>query len=139
MVWGDFASLGATGTTYEIHDYHLTSASSCIDAADNLAVPPDGNDLDADGDVSERTPLDVGDTSRFVDDPDATDLGIPDPPDYPEVVDEAAAATGVAGIPGPSSATTRTVTARSRPASSPRSPASASSPASTPTATAPSP
>lgn len=33
-VWGDFAGLGATGTSYKILDIHLKSKSSCIDAGD---------------------------------------------------------------------------------------------------------
>ncbi len=70
-----------------VDDYHLAAGSPCIDAADDTAVPPDVADLDEDGDTSERTPLDLAGDPRFVDDPGTIDTGVPDPPDYPEVVD----------------------------------------------------
>ena len=50
----------------EDDDLRLQSGSPCIDAADNTAVPPDDTDLDEDGDVSERLPLDLDGTPRFV-------------------------------------------------------------------------
>ncbi|MBU0641596.1 MAG: right-handed parallel beta-helix repeat-containing protein [Planctomycetes bacterium] len=65
----------------------LRSGSPCIDAADNTAVPADTADLDNDGDTSERVPLDLDREPRFFDDPHTDDTGVPDPPDYPEVVD----------------------------------------------------
>jgi len=86
-VWGDFASLGAPGTTYQVNNYRLGAGSPCIDAADNTAVPFDSADLDGDGDTSERTPLDLDGNPRFQDDPATTDSGVPDPPLYPNVVD----------------------------------------------------
>ena len=48
-------------------DYHLSSGSPCIDAADNTAVPR-GIDTDLEG------------NPRFVDDPDTEDTGNGDPP-----------------------------------------------------------
>ena len=68
-------------------DHHLSAGSPCIDAADDFAVPADVADLDDDGDTAERTPLDLDYSARFVDDPDTTDTGVPDPPNHPEVVD----------------------------------------------------
>ncbi len=76
---------GLPGT--EDDDLRLLPGSPCIDAADNTSVPPDEADLDGDGDTAERTPLDLDGNSRFVDDPATEDSGVPDPPDYPEVVD----------------------------------------------------
>jgi hypothetical protein len=68
-------------------DYRLLPGSPCIDAGSNLAVPEDVADLDGDGDVEERTPLDLAGRPRFFDDPATVDTGLADPPDYPEVVD----------------------------------------------------
>jgi hypothetical protein len=59
-------------------DLHLQAGSPCIDAADNTAVPPDGTDLDGDGNVTERTPYDRAELPRFVDDPATADTGVPD-------------------------------------------------------------
>lgn len=73
--------------TWEDNDYHLASGSPCIDAADNTAVPADTADLDDDGNTAERIPLDLDGDPRFVDDPAMTDTGVPDPPDYAEIVD----------------------------------------------------
>jgi len=61
-------------------DLHLSDASPCIDAADNDAVPTDAADLDADGDTSEKTPLDLDLLPRFVDDPLVDDTGNGTPP-----------------------------------------------------------
>jgi len=83
---GDFASLGAPDITYQIRDYHLDGGSPCIDAADNTAVPADSADLDGDGDLAERTPLDLGGDPRFVNDLDTEDTGVA-ADDYPEIVD----------------------------------------------------
>lgn len=71
----------------EDDNLRLQPGSPCIDAADNTAVPPDSADLDGDGDTTERTPFDLDGNPRFVDDPNTVDTGVPDPPDYPEVVD----------------------------------------------------
>ncbi|UCC29177.1 MAG: S8 family serine peptidase [Phycisphaerales bacterium] len=65
----------------------LLPFSPAIDAADDTAVPADDADLDGDEDTAERTPLDLDGNARFFDDPMTDDTGVPDPPDYPEVVD----------------------------------------------------
>jgi hypothetical protein len=61
-------------------DGRLGPGSPCIDAADNSAVPPDSDDLDDDGDVSEPVPYDLDGNPRFVDDPCREDTGLGDPP-----------------------------------------------------------
>ncbi len=71
----------------EDDDLRLSVGSPCVDAADNTVVPEDGADLDGDGDTSERTPLDIDGSLRFVDNPLVDDTGLPDLPDYPEVID----------------------------------------------------
>jgi hypothetical protein len=69
-------------------DYRIGTLSPCIDRANDFDVPADVADLDGDYDTEERTPLDLGGTARFLDDPATPDgNGVPDPPDYPEVVD----------------------------------------------------
>ncbi len=68
-------------------DLRLSVGSPCIDAGSNMAVPLDAADLDQDDDTAERTPLDMDGNPRFVDDPDTTDTGLDDLPDYPEIVD----------------------------------------------------
>ncbi|MHC4478431.1 MAG: C10 family peptidase [Planctomycetota bacterium] len=68
-------------------DYRLLSGSPCIDAGNNMAVPADAADLDDDGDRAERTPLDLDNGSRFIDDPGTVDTGLSQWPDYPYVVD----------------------------------------------------
>ena len=73
--------------TLEDNDYRLASGSPCVDAADNTAVPSDTADLDEDGDLSERITLDLDFYPRFMNDPNTNDTGVPDPPDYLEVVD----------------------------------------------------
>ena len=76
---------GQAGT--EDDDLRLRRGSPCIDRGDNLAVPADHADLDGDGDLDERTPLDFAGAPRFLDDPSTPNLGVPDPPAYPAVVD----------------------------------------------------
>jgi len=83
--------------TWQDNNCRLSAGSPCIDAADNTAVPADIADLDADGDVTERTPLDLAGMLRFRDDPDTEDTGVPDPPDYPEIVDMGAYEFHLAG------------------------------------------
>ncbi|HPF40247.1 MAG TPA: thrombospondin type 3 repeat-containing protein [Phycisphaerae bacterium] len=68
-------------------DLRLRNESPGIDAGSNLAVAQDAADLDADGDILERTPLDLLGTARFLDDPSTVDSGEPDPPTYPAIVD----------------------------------------------------
>jgi predicted outer membrane repeat protein len=48
-------------------DLRLGAASTCIDVGNNHDVPRDGVDLDDDGDLHERTPLDLGGNPRFAD------------------------------------------------------------------------
>ncbi|MHC4695892.1 MAG: right-handed parallel beta-helix repeat-containing protein [Planctomycetota bacterium] len=71
----------------EDDDLRLGIGSPCTDAGDNTAVPQDVSDLDDDGDVSERTPLDLDGNARFIDDPCIGDSGVSDPPDYVAIVD----------------------------------------------------
>jgi hypothetical protein len=75
VVWGDFASLGAAGMNYQVHDYHLSLDSPAIDAGVNTAVPLDTWDLDGDGDTAERLPWDWGGGPRFFDHPHTPDTG----------------------------------------------------------------
>ncbi|MFQ5411703.1 MAG: right-handed parallel beta-helix repeat-containing protein [Phycisphaerae bacterium] len=89
---------GVAGT--EDDDLRLQAGSPCIDAGDNTAVPADIADLDGDGDTTERTPLDLAGNPRFVDDPATVDTGIPDPPDYPGVVDMGAFEFEICGLTG---------------------------------------
>lgn len=69
--------------TWSDNDYHLGAGSPCIDAANNVAVPPEVT-TDLDGDP------------RFVDDPDTPDTGVGDPP----IVDMGAYEYQVGGCPG---------------------------------------
>ena len=55
---------GIAGT--EDDNLRLSPGSPSIDAADNLAVPPDTADLDGDGDTTEPTPLDLDGNRRIV-------------------------------------------------------------------------
>ncbi|RIK62868.1 MAG: hypothetical protein DCC65_16840 [Planctomycetota bacterium] len=48
-VWGDFAGLGATGTSYKILDIHLQLTSPCIDAGDPYFTPDPPTQTDLDG------------------------------------------------------------------------------------------
>jgi predicted outer membrane repeat protein len=61
-------------------DHRLGPGSPCIDAASNVAVPPDSEDLDGDGDVLEPVSDDLDGNPRFVDDPCREDTGLGDPP-----------------------------------------------------------
>ncbi len=78
----------------------LYDGSPCIDAGSNFALPPDTFDLDDDGDTAERTPLDIDGELRFSDDPATANTGVPDPPDYPDIVDIGADEYGPCGSPG---------------------------------------
>lgn len=49
-------------------DLRLGYGSPCIDHADNAEVTQDVADLDRDGDTEEKTPFDIGGSTRFVDD-----------------------------------------------------------------------
>ena len=86
-ILGDLTGIGAPTDPYQIDDYHLKSGSPCIDRASNLEVPPDIADLDGDTNVTERTPVDLDPKPRFMNDPNAQDLGVPDLPLYPDHVD----------------------------------------------------
>ncbi|MHC4624037.1 MAG: right-handed parallel beta-helix repeat-containing protein [Planctomycetota bacterium] len=48
-------------------DYHLLPTSPCVDAGDNTALPPDAQDLDADGNTAEPLPLDLDGNVRTAD------------------------------------------------------------------------
>jgi hypothetical protein len=76
-------------------DYRLAAGSPCIDAAQNGYVPFDTLDVDADGEILERLPLDVGGLPRFVDDPSTTDTGVPSLPQYPTIADIGAHEFGI--------------------------------------------
>jgi len=58
---------GVWGTDDDIYgDLRLKSTSSAIDAGDSFALPADGADVDADGNVAETLPLDMdGGVRRF--------------------------------------------------------------------------
>jgi len=87
--WGDDPTTPGIdeGANDDFGDLRLTSGSPCVDAGDSAAVPPDTTDLDDDGDVSERILFDLDGNPRFVDDPLTFNTGVPDPPDYIEIVD----------------------------------------------------
>jgi len=82
----------------EDDNLRLSAGSACIDAGINAFVPPDTPDLDGDGNTAEPIPLDLDYGQRFVDDPCTVDTGLPDPPDYLEVVDMGAYEYGSTGI-----------------------------------------
>ncbi len=56
-------------------DARLADGSPVADAGRNSYVPADGADLDEDGNLSEKVPLDLDGLARFVDDPQAPDTG----------------------------------------------------------------
>ncbi|HOW72592.1 MAG TPA: right-handed parallel beta-helix repeat-containing protein [Phycisphaerae bacterium] len=68
-------------------DYHLRPGSPCVDAGDNTAVPPDTEDIDADGDTAEPIPVDLGGWPRFFEDPNTPDTGTCDNPCSRPIVD----------------------------------------------------
>ncbi|MFH1419698.1 MAG: right-handed parallel beta-helix repeat-containing protein, partial [Planctomycetota bacterium] len=75
------------GNNDDYGDLRLSSGSPCIDAADNIAVPADALDLDADLDVTEHIPFDLAGRLRFDNDLAMPDTGQADPayPDLPIV------------------------------------------------------
>ena len=87
--WGDDPETPGVdeGANDDFGDQRLLPGSPCIDAGDSQAVPADTVDLDADGDTGERTPFDLDGGPRFVDAPPSGGSGLPDPPDYPQIVD----------------------------------------------------
>jgi len=64
----------------EDDDFHLSTGSPYIDAGDNTILPPDITDLDADGDTTEPTSLDVAGYRRYEDAPLVPDTGWGTPP-----------------------------------------------------------
>ena len=58
----------------------LSNNSPCIDAGNNDCVLPDIADLDNDGDMVEKTPIDRDGNPRFVNDPATPDTGNGTPP-----------------------------------------------------------
>lgn len=93
---GPDADWGTTDDDYG--DLRLHAGSPCIDAGNNIAVPTyDALDLDGDGETAERTPLDLARIRRFVNDPNTADTGVPDSPNYPQVVDIGAYEYGLSG------------------------------------------
>ncbi|MHC4065907.1 MAG: choice-of-anchor Q domain-containing protein [Planctomycetota bacterium] len=96
--WGGIGNTGDNPLFLDAHgpdgivgslddDLRLLPGSPCIDAGDNTAVPLDITDLDANGDISERLPLDLAGDPRFVDDPATDDTGVPDASGYLTLVD----------------------------------------------------
>ena len=79
--------------TWEDNDYRLAFESPCVDHGDNTLVNLDALDLDADGNVVERTPFDLAGNPRFVDVGVTPDLGVADPPYYMQIVDMGALET----------------------------------------------
>ena len=73
--------------TWEDNVYALVGGSPCNDAGHNISVPRDTLDIDQDGNVLERIPYELTGRLRFSNDPIATDSGVPDLPNYPEIVD----------------------------------------------------
>jgi predicted outer membrane repeat protein len=69
---------GLTGTDDD--DWRLRIDSPCIDAGDNQAVPADWLDLDDDGDLQEKLPLDAAGFTRLFDEPLVPDTGSGTPP-----------------------------------------------------------
>ena len=66
---------GIVGTLDD--DYRLRFESPAIDAGDTMALPLDAWDLDDDGIVGERWPLDFDGNERAVDHPWVADTGVP--------------------------------------------------------------
>lgn len=56
-------------------DLHLTAGSACSDAGNNFALPADTADLDNDGDLGERIPVDAEGDRRIADDAQSADSG----------------------------------------------------------------
>ncbi len=71
----------------EDDDLRLGSSSACIDAGNDTAVPLDIDDIDGNGNRTERLPLDVAGKPRFADRSGVPNTGTADPPAYPAVVD----------------------------------------------------
>ncbi len=57
-------------------DLRLADSSPAIDAGDTTAVPADAADLDGDSNTAERTPLDLANMLRVLDDPNTPDTGV---------------------------------------------------------------
>jgi hypothetical protein len=74
--WGDDPNTPEDESANDDYgDLRLQPGSPCIDAASNLLVRPDLADLDDDGDIEERTPLDLEQEGRFFDDPNTPNTG----------------------------------------------------------------
>jgi hypothetical protein len=82
--WLGVGNIDAEPLFFTDIDYHLSAGSPCIDAGDNIAVPPDATDLDDDGDTAEPIPFDLDGNPRFVDDPESDDC-----PQAPETCGDA--------------------------------------------------
>jgi parallel beta-helix repeat protein len=64
-VWGNFATLGTNGTSYQVHDYDLLPGTPCIDGGSNGFLPPDTHDLNTNGDTAEPIPFDLDGNPRI--------------------------------------------------------------------------
>ncbi|MCB9852514.1 MAG: hypothetical protein H6819_05425 [Phycisphaerales bacterium] len=71
-------------------DARLAAGSPSIDSGNNTLVATDVADVDWDGDVVERLPVDLDGVARFADDAATADTGVADLPDYPLIVDRGA-------------------------------------------------
>lgn len=75
---GDGWGIGAND---DFGDLRLRPDSACIDAGNSFGLGPDTWDLDNDGNRSERVSVDLAGFMRFVDAPQAPNVGVGHPPD----------------------------------------------------------
>jgi pectate lyase len=81
---------GVSGTLDD--DLRLLPGSPCIDKGNNSSVPADIADLDGDDNITEQTPLDLGNNPRFADG-DCNSTVIVDMGAYESIADDHAAPT----------------------------------------------
>ncbi len=66
------------------NDYRIGKGSPCVDAGSSARYP---TQVEVYYETFEVHPFDVTGLPRFIDDPFTPDLGLPDPPDRPQVID----------------------------------------------------